>query len=180
MINSRKTSVALGITFFILLFLSLISLHAGEKGKDRLLIKMDKSTIQPDDGDSFFYKDLAIRVLGIDAPEIVHEEHGIFKDQACGKKAAAFTRKTLTGAKVLEYMPFKRDKYDRLLAHVFVDGELLSVRLIRAGLAYETVSYYGDNGFPVLAEKIIEAARETPRPSFEQPYIWRRRHQRKK
>ena len=83
-------------------------------------------------------------------------------------------------ARVVEYLPFQNDKYGRLLAHVFVDGELLSVYLIRAGLAYENISYYGDNGFPDLAERILKAARESPRLPFEEPYRWRQRHQKRR
>ena len=143
------------------------------------LIRIDRSGIRPDDGDTFFYKDLIIRILGIDAPEIIHREHGIFKDQPYGRKAAAMTADLLKKATVVEYLPFQNDKYGRLLAHVFVDEELLAVHLIRAGLAYETISYYGDNGFPELAERILKVAQESPRPPFERPYRWRRKHQKK-
>jgi len=52
--------------------------------------------------------------------------------------------------------------------------------LIRARLAYENISYYGDNGFPDLAERILKAAEDSPQPPFEKPYIWRREHQLKK
>lgn len=149
----------------------------GERREQHGLIRIDKSAIRPDDGDTFFYQDLTIRILGMDAPEIVHKEHGIFEDQPYGRKAAAMTADVLKKAGVVEYLPFQNDKYGRVLAHVFVDEELLAVRLIRAGLAYETISYYGDNGFPKLAERILRAARKSPRPPFERPYRWRRKHQ---
>ncbi len=174
----------LTIGFFVLFILLLSSKHwdskqgAEKEDKEKdTLIKLDKSAIRPDDGDTFFYKDLTIRILGIDAPEIIHKEHGIFKDQPYGRKAAEMTINILRKAKIIEYLPFQDDKYGRLLAHVFVDGELLSIHLIRAGLAYENISYYGDNGFPDLAEKILKAVNESPRPPFDVPYRWRRRHQ---
>ena len=169
----------------VLFFLSLLLLYCDSRGDGRennesiSLIKIDISDIRPDDGDTFFYKDLAIRVLGIDTPEIIHTEHGIFEDQPYGRKAAAMTINILRKANIIEYVPFQKDKYGRLLAHVFVDGKLLAVHLITAGLAYETVSYYGDNGFPKIAERILKAAHESPRPPFERPYKWRRRHQKK-
>jgi micrococcal nuclease len=150
-----------------------------ERGEHHGLVRIDKSGIRPDDGDTFFYKNLTIRILGIDAPEIIHKDHGIFEDQPYGRKAAAMTADVLKKATVVEYLPFQNDKYGRLLAHVFVDEELLAVRLIRARLAYETISYYGDNGFPELAERILKAARESPKPPFERPYRWRRKHQKK-
>ncbi|MFW6147726.1 MAG: thermonuclease family protein [Thermodesulfobacteriota bacterium] len=142
-----------------------------------LLIVMDKEAIVPDDGDSFFYKNRPIRILGIDTPEIVHEEHGIYEDQPYGPQAARFTFRLLKEAETVEYLPYGPDKYGRLLAHVFVDGELLAVHLLRAGLAYENVSYYGDNGYPDLAQRLLEAAENSPAPQFEQPYLWRRKHQ---
>jgi micrococcal nuclease len=141
------------------------------------LVSMDKSKIKPDDGDSFFYNDITIRVLGIDTPEIIHKNHGIFEDQPYGREAATMTADILAGAETIFYIPLKNDKYGRLLSHIFVDGELLSVLLIKEGLAYETISYYGDNGFPDLAEMILKAARNSKQPKFEKPYQWRRKHQ---
>jgi len=174
------------IIHLVLFFLSFILIHCDSRGDEREnknalnLIRIDKSAIRPDDGDTFFYKDLTIRILGIDAPEIIHKEHGIFEDQPYGRKAAVLTINILRKAKIVEYLPFQNDKYGRLLAHVFVDGKLLAVYLIKAGLAYETVSYYGDNGFPGIAERILKAAHESTRPPFERPYKWRRRHQKRK
>jgi endonuclease YncB( thermonuclease family) len=181
----RNVIIGLGVFQLVVCSIRLVDVGARQetdkeqKGKTAL-IRMDKRAIRPDDGDTFFYKDLAIRILGVDAPEIIHEQHGIFEDQPYGRRAAEMTVRVLSKAKVIEYLPFQNDRYGRLLAHVFVDGALLSVILIKAGLAYENVSYYGDNGFPDLAEKILKASKEYPRPSFEEPYKWRRRHQIKK
>ena len=156
--------------------------YCAEKGdrENNVLVRMDKSKIRPDDGDTFFYKDIIIRILGIDTPEIIHKEHGIFEDQPYGRNAAKMTISLLKNANLVEYLPFKEDYYGRLLAHVFVDEKLLSVHLINAGLAYETVSYFGDNGFPDIAEKILQTAENSPKPAFEKPYKWRRKHQVKK
>ena len=173
----------IGFLLFFLLFLIVPSEVQGKERQNRYsvsLIRIDASAIRPDDGDTFFYKDLTIRVLGIDAPEIIHKDHGIFEDQPYGRKAAAMTISILRKAKIVEYVPFQNDKYGRLLAHVFVDGRLLAVLLVRAGLAYETVSYYGNNGFPEIASEILKAAHESPHPQFERPYKWRRRHQKRK
>lgn len=182
MIKYRNYIIGFGV--FLLLLSLLRFVHLGAKQKDEkgyigktTLIRIDKWAIRPDDGDTFFYKDLTIRILGIDAPEIIHKEHGIFEDQAYGRQAAEMTINILRKAKLIEYIPFQNDKYGRLLAHVFVDGELLSIHLIRAGLAYENISYYGDNGFPDLAERILKAVKGSPRPLFEKPYKWRRKHQ---
>ena len=182
MIKSHKYLIGLGV--LLLLISSIRFVHVGARqsadkqyGGEISLIRVNQRAIRPDDGDTFFYKDLTIRILGIDAPEIIHEEHGIYEDQPYGRQAAQLTIHLLRKAKTVEYLPFQPDKYGRLLAHVFVDGELLSVHLIRAGLAYENVSFYGDNGFPDLAQRILQAAKESPRPAFEKPYMWRRKHQ---
>ncbi len=90
--------------------------------------------------------------------------------------AAARTEELVRAAKRISYLPYQNDRYGRLLAHVFVDGDLLAVKLIREGLAYETVSHYGDNGYPKIGEAILRAAEETPAPPFEPPYLWRQEH----
>jgi endonuclease YncB( thermonuclease family) len=182
LIKYRPYLIAFGVFLVLLFFIRYVPVGTGKApdthySGEANLIRVNQSDIRPDDGDTFFYKDLAIRILGIDAPEIIHEEHGIYEDQPYGRQAAQLAIQTLRKAKTVEYLPYQPDKYGRLLAHVFVDGELLSVRLIRAGLAYETVSYYGDNGFPGLAQRILQAAKASPRPLFENPHMWRRKHQ---
>jgi micrococcal nuclease len=141
---------------------------------------IDKNTIEFDDGDTFRIRGETIRVLGIDTPEIAHPDMGMDEDQPYGIAAAESTRVWITRGSVIEYVPDGRDKYGRRLAHVFVDGELLAVLLIHAGLAYETVSFYGDNGFPDLAEQVLEAARTAPKPDFEEPYKWKRKQRAKR
>ncbi|HUU40927.1 MAG TPA: thermonuclease family protein [Desulfatiglandales bacterium] len=174
----------IGLGFFFLLISFLLFIHLGKRqgpeardSEKSRLIRINKSAIRPDDGDTFYYKGVPIRVLGIDAPEIIHKEHGISQDQPYGRQAAAMIVDLFKKAKIIEYLPAQNDKYGRLLAHVFVDGELLSIHLIKAKLAYENVSYYGDNGFPDLAERILKAAKESPSLPFEDPYKWRRKHQ---
>ncbi len=137
-------------------------------------IPMDKEKIAFDDGDSFSYGEVPLRVLGMDTPEIRHDEHGFFEDQPFGREASAETRRIIEAASAVAYLPCGKDKYGRTLAHVFVDGELLSVKLIRLGLAYETVSFYGDNGYPELAALILKAAKEGKKPQFKEPYKWRK------
>lgn len=134
------------------------------------------SDIAFDDGDTFEIKGRTIRVLGIDAPEIAHPDLGVHEAQTCGIEAADSTRTWLSRARTVEVVFGGRDIYDRTLAHVFVDGELLSCRLIRHGLAYETVSHYGDGGFPDLAQQILDTSRSSPKPRFEPPYEWKKKH----
>ncbi len=141
---------------------------------------VDVSRITFDDGDTFYVDGRPVRVLGIDTPETRSPGVGILEDQPYGRAAAESTRAWIRRAGRIEIRCDGRDRYGRRLAHVFVDGELLAVRLIRAGLAYETISHFGDNGFPALADRILEAAETAPKPPFEPPWRWRRRHQRRR
>jgi len=136
--------------------------------------------IRFDDGDTFDYRNRPIRVLGIDTPEIAHPDLGVMEPQDYGIEAAESTRSWITHARLVEIVLDGRDMYDRTLAHVFVDGELLAVRLIRHSLAYETISHYGDSGYPDLAQTILDAARSSPKPKFEPPYRWKQRHRARK
>jgi len=142
-------------------------------------VAVDLKEIDFDDGDTFFYRNQPIRVLGIDTPEVTDPDVGIFEDQPFGPAAAESTRVWITRARRVEMAYDGRDIYHRRLAHVFVDGELLAVKLLDAGLAYENVSHFGDNGFPDLADQILQAAHDGPRPAFEPPHQWRKKHQRK-
>lgn len=134
------------------------------------------SEIEFDDGDTFFLNKKPIRILGIDTPEIAHPDLGINEPQPYGPVAAESTRVWVTRATVIELVADGLDIYDRRLAHLFLDGELLAIRLIHHGLAYETVSHYGDSGYPDLAQQILDAARVGPKPPFEQPYKWKKKH----
>lgn len=140
---------------------------------------IDIGRIRFDDGDTFLLDGNPVRILGIDTPETMSPSVGIMEDQPFGRAAAESTRSLMTAASVLEWVPDGEDVYGRRLAHVLVDGELLAVRLIEMGLAYETVTYYGDNGFPELADRILKASLASPKPPFEPPYQWRRKHQKK-
>lgn len=140
---------------------------------------LDIRRVQFDDGDTFLLDGEPVRILGIDTPETMSPDVGIFEDQPFGREAADSTRALMSRARLLEWVPDGEDYYGRRLAHVLVDGELLGVKLIEMGLAYETVSYYGDNGFPALASRILDASLNSPKPPFEPPYKWRKKHQKK-
>lgn len=140
---------------------------------------LDIGRVEFDDGDTFLVDGDPVRILGMDAPETRSPKVGIMEDQPYGRAAADSTRALMTRAALLELIPDGEDYYGRRLGHVLVDGELLSVKLIEMGLAYENVSYFGDNGFPDLADRILQASLSSPKPPFEPPYRWRKKHQKK-
>jgi endonuclease YncB( thermonuclease family) len=139
-----------------------------------------KDRIEFDDGDTIVYDGEYIRFLGIDTPEVIDSTLGIYENQPYGPQASESTKTWIRRAKLLEYMTDGKDVYGRRLAHILVDRELIGVRLIRCGLAYETVTHYGDSGFPKQAEQILAAAKTAPKPKFQKPYFWRKKHQKKR
>lgn len=99
-----------------------------------------------------------IRFLAVDTPETKHPTKGT---QPYGKEASNFTCSTLKKASEikLEYEDEKTDKYDRVLAWVFVDGELLQANLIKKG--YAKVAYlYGDYKYTDELKKLESKAKK--------------------
>lgn len=128
------------------------------------------------DGDTFLYKGESVRLLGCDTPEVQNPHHN-GAQEPWGTQALEFAWQHLREAKHVEVKyAATNDRYGRRLAHLVLDGVPLAVCLIEAGLAYENVGHFGDNGFPEYAKLILEA--KGPKPEFEEPWKWRRKHRR--
>ncbi len=78
---------------------------------------------------------IRVRMLGIDTPESVHPSKAV---EAFGIQASEFSKALLDGKNVeLEFDHEIWDKYDRLLAYVYIEGgESAQSALLRNGLAY--------------------------------------------
>lgn len=88
------------------------------------------------DGDTLILTDgRRVRLLGIDAPEIAHHNR---PGEPLGEKARLFLKKQAEGKRVqLRYDMQHQDKYDRLLAHVYLeDAQNLNILMLQEGLAY--------------------------------------------
>ena len=116
------------------------------------------------DGDTakFIYEDEEIkaRFLAIDTPETKHPTKG---EEPFGKEASEYTCEKLKSADkiVLEFDEDsdEKDKYDRYLVWVFVDGDLLQKELVRKGLA--SVAYlYGDYKYTSELEEAEQLAED--------------------
>jgi micrococcal nuclease len=87
------------------------------------------------DGDTIILKNgQRVRLLGINTPEI--ESH--FRQAETGGQAAKqwLQEKLGSGQVFLEFDAQQRDKYQRLLAHLFLEnGEHLNKKIVEAGLA---------------------------------------------
>jgi len=88
------------------------------------------------DGDTILLTNgLRVRYIGIDAPEIDHENQTA---QPCGYQARTFNKKHVLSRKVgLEFDREHHDRYGRSLAYIFLaDGSFLNERILEQGLAY--------------------------------------------
>ena len=75
-----------------------------------------------------------VRYIGVDTPELHHPRKPV---QPYAREAMEFNRKLVEGKKVrLETDVERRDKYNRLLAYVFLeDGRFVNAELVKAGYA---------------------------------------------
>lgn len=117
-----------------------------------------------------------IRLLLIDTPETKHPTIGV---EPYGPEASAFTSR-LEGERVeLELDVAERDRYGRLLAYVWHDGEMFNEKLLEEGFArvavYPPNTKYVDefreiedsakiNELGIWSEENYQAAEETEEP----------------
>ena len=129
------------------------------------------------DGDTFRVmidsEEHLVRMLAIDTPELAKNEN---KAEYYANEASNYTCNKITNAKKieLEYDPKsdKVDKYDRVLAWVYVDGKLLQEDLIKDG--YAKVAYlYADYKYTSTLQEKQELA------SAKEIGIWNRNAERR-
>ena len=130
----------------------------GDDGEPSAVPAKDIFTLSPDqivevyDGDTFkidlpsqhplFGDDISVRVLGIDTPELRGTSDEV---KALAYKAKNRTQELLSDAKTIELKNPQRDKYFRVLAEVWIDGESLGEKLKSDGLAKD---YDGEGARP--------------------------------
>lgn len=101
---------------------------------------IDGDTIQLESGER-------VRLIGIDTPEM-HESEKLYRDsqrtkqdiatiKELGRRAYLFTKNLVEGKRVtLEFDLEKRDKYNRLLAYIYLkDGTLVNAEIVKQGYA---------------------------------------------
>lgn len=90
------------------------------------------------DGDTFDVKlkngrTERVRLILIDTPETKHPDKPV---QPFGQEASEFTKKQLLGKTVeLELDVQERDRYGRILAYAYVNGEMINKKLLEKGYA---------------------------------------------
>jgi len=147
--------------------------------KTRVEVKVESVLVQ--DGDTVVLDwgngDLEIvRILGIDTPETANIEHNLPYDQPFGREAAGFARGAFATATAVQLLRADQmDPYGRSLGYLFINGKNYSELVVRARLAAESVTHFGDNGFPAEAQAVVEAAKVAGPVPFEPPHEFRRR-----
>ena len=115
-----------------------------------------------------------VRLIGIDTPE-VHESEKLYKDsrksgmsvdaiKAMGKRAWDYARPLVEGKRVrLEFDKERRDRYQRLLAYVFLqDGTFVNAEIIKAGFA-SPMAYPPNVKYRDMFKGLYDEARENRR-----------------
>ncbi len=118
------------LLLILCLLLSSCWFSATVHGESRALVRyvIDGDTIVLSNG-------IKVRYLGINCPEIPHEDQ---PGEPLGRAAQKRNRALVKGKVVrLEYGPEKRDRFGRLLAYVFLPGgAFVNEILVREGLAH--------------------------------------------
>ena len=146
-----------------------------------LRVPVEPTLVQVDDGDTVVVRwskhDVeTVRILGIDTPETRHPEHDLPYAQAFGPEARAFARGAFAAATQVELLRARTiDPYGRTLGYVFLNGRNYSVLAVKARLAAESVTFYGDNGLPREAAEVLAAAKAAGPLPFEPPHAFRAR-----
>ena len=148
---------------FVLLLLAI--------GLARLLLPHGEP-VQPDDLPAGFYhvqrvvdgdtlqlaNHARVRLIGVDTPETVKPDHPI---EPWGPEATHFTRQFIGDKPVelkLDQNPQeRRDRFDRFLAYIYVDGRCLNEELARARLAHVHTEYHYS---PVYKKRLLKAEDE--------------------
>ncbi|MDI9476853.1 MAG: stalk domain-containing protein [Natronincolaceae bacterium] len=98
------------------------------------------------DGDTFIVdfngKEERVRLIGVDTPESVHPDAS--KNVIEGETASEYTKSILENKEVgLEFDVQERDHYGRLLAYVWIGGQMFNKTLLQEG--YAQVATYPPN-----------------------------------
>ena len=119
----------LSISILILLLTALLNAQDWVKVKRAI----DGDTILLTNGER-------VRLIGVDTPEMKHPQKPV---ERFGKEAYLFTKKMVEGKEVrLKYDWPRKDKYDRLLAYVYLlNGTFLNAEIIKQGYGFAYTKY---------------------------------------
>ena len=110
----------------------------GEKTKCEVIRVVDGDTIVV----NYKGSEEKVRLIGIDTPESVHPNEN--KNTEEGIETSNYTKQRLEGKIIeIELDVQERDKYGRILAYVYIDGEMYNKELLKIG--YAKIATYPPN-----------------------------------
>ena len=130
---------------FIIILFFLFSC-SGKKKNFHLNEEINYKVVRIVDGDTYVLEDDngtkgKIRIIGADTPETKHPKKG---KEPFGPEATEFAKKYLANKVVqLKFEKGKRDRYKRVLAHVYINDIHFNKMLIDSG--YAKSSFYAPN-----------------------------------
>jgi len=134
--------------------------------RNKIKIEIDKNKIELIDGDSLFYDNKEYRLLGFDAPEIKQE---------FGVTSKNYLKSLITNSSKVYISVAEYDIYSRILAHLFINDTPVAYYMMLSRMGIQTITKYGDNGFPIISENILILARKQGRLPFLSPSRYRKR-----
>jgi micrococcal nuclease len=122
-------------------------------GGDTIDVQLDGRTVR-------------VRYLGINTPETKHPTRGV---EPFGPEADAANRRLVAGKTVcLELDVHPRDRYQRLLAYVYVGDVMVNAELVRQGYA-QVATFPPNVRYQDRFQALQQEAREAPRGLWRQP-----------
>ena len=123
------------------------------------------------DGDSIKIDSQRIRILGIDAPEAKQSCQRDGEPWQCGKSATEALKGWIAN-RTVSCEELDRDRYKRIVARCFVDGQDLGEWMVLHGWAVAYVRYSDDY---IRAEHFAKAEGEVfGAGEFKMPWAWRK------
>jgi micrococcal nuclease len=131
----------------------------GAAGDERPAKRAEALVVEVVDGDtvhvSIAGREESVRYIGIDTPESAIPGE---RPECFGKDAAHLNRRLVAGERVtLEFGAERRDRYDRLLAYVYLGERLVNAEIVRRGFA-RTLAIAPNTDFADRFDRLEQAA----------------------
>jgi micrococcal nuclease len=115
--------------------------NTGETPLPEALAEGEHQVLRVVDGDTLLLANHArVRLIGVNTPEMVRPDHPV---EAWGPEASRFTKDFIARGPVrLTFDQERKDRFDRFLAYVWVNDQLLNEALVRAGLGKAELNFH--------------------------------------
>ena len=127
------------------------------------------------DGDTIKIKGEKIRFGGIDAPEKEQKCNLNGKKIFCGKISSQKLKEIIGKNKVKCIKEKNRDRYRRIIAECFVNGESISKNMVKSGYAFD-YSKYSKNKYAKYQEYAKKNELGIWKMKFDYPWLWRKKN----